>query len=735
MVEEEPTKKNHSRRALEDEYTWEELGELIADRIEKTEFLDLKKGYSRREFIKFFWKRKKVGLRFDWMMVARAYSIWRDLNRENDHFTVIVGPEGCQPKGSNVMMANGDWKKVEDIKLGDIVLSPQEDGTYEFSKVINLFKFYSKNIYNVCELNRQKKRLYSCSHNHEIPINIKQKVNYGKETTWTMKHFKAEDFYLKSKHILANTTTPTMFKVDKFMDRNNCEIEPYTLGVYLGDGSFSSLRKHNKYYKGEPRMSKEFYKNWKGKMIYVKPHLIKASKCSHKGFNLCRQLNITSASPEIMNKVSKFYKITKIYTRENNKAKLYRFSLNGKLSKLLSQHGLEGKGSGDKFIPREALFSDEEYRKELLAGLIDTDGYLARGISYSICTKSKQLAKDIEFLIFSLGGRATIRRIKKKIKSTGFVGRYYNISFYIGNMELPLALERKKRINNKLFYLSTNRKSIELKKKKGNIVYGFELDSPSHWYVTNNYIITKNSGKTTFEIQLMSFISPNCDLKDVVFDMPQYITKLSKVAKEYRVNKINKDDQSIGIDEAAISLFSRESLSKSNKVLAKSFFVQRFLNVHTLICIPHYWSLDTLIRNHRINTLIIIKKRGKYKAVTGKGIKILNKIGSKDRTKELIQLPIPYGMFFEGEFRKSFPKTMSKTEYERYKFRHIKNFLEDVKLEASAEIMVPVKRIEKDLGIPQQNLIDSIKSGELEGKRIGNNYFLSKKAYQKLVNV
>ena len=233
-------------------------------------------------------------------------------------------------------------------------------------------------------------------------------------------------------------------------------------------------------------------------------------------------------------------------------------------------------------------------------------------------------------------------------------------------------------------------------------------------------------------IQHSAMIAPGMDLKDVVFDMPQYVKKLKEVAKHYKKFKKQFDDRSIGIDEGGISLFSREALSKSNKILAKTFMVQRFLNVSVSICIPHFWSLDTLIRNHRINTLVIIKKRGEYKCIVGKGIKIMNKLGAKNKEKDLLAIPIPYQYFWEGKFKKSFPKTINMKEYEKHKFKHIQSFLDDAELDAKQQDMIPLKRIEKEIGIPEEDMKIEIRNGTVDGRRIGAKWFITKKAYKKL---
>jgi len=207
-----------------------------------------------------------------------------------------------------------------------------------------------------------------------------------------------------------------------------------------------------------------------------------------------------------------------------------------------------------------------------------------------------------------------------------------------------------------------------------------------------------------------------------------------KLVSEMRagLDKADNVDNSILIDEGGISLFSRESLTQSNKILAKTFMVQRFLNVHVCICIPHFWSLDTLVRNHRINTLIIITKRGKYKAIVGQGIKILNKLGKKDTTKPLQALPIPYKYFWEGDFYKDFPKNIDNAIYDKHKFKHIQDFLAEVSAEAKSMKMYSFKQLEKDFGLTKEDMMMEQEAGRIKCRKIGKNWFIDKKDYKKL---
>lgn len=366
----------------------------------------------------------------------------------------FFGRIGCQPKGSKVLMADGEWKNIEKIEVGDEILSPQKNGEYIFGKIVKTYKWKSKKNYDVFQLNRQKLKLYSCSSNHEIPV----WHNFERRKTWEIKEITAENLSNQTKskkgsQDIAFSCPP----IKEFRDRINCMIEPYSLGIFLGDGMFTE---------------------------------------SKQGKYTRRMVNITTMDFEVIEEISKYYSIINIYQQKNNKSKTFSFSVKSDFAKYLSLYGLNGKKSGEKFIPREALLSSINYRKKLLAGLIDSDGYLSRENSYSITTKSEKLAEDILFLIYSLGGRGRISKEKKSIKKLNFTGEYFRVSFFIHKMELPIKVKRRIKPK-KSCYIDSNRIAIEVKPSQDNIyVYGFTVDTPSHYYITDNFMVTKNSGKT-----------------------------------------------------------------------------------------------------------------------------------------------------------------------------------------------------------------------------------------------
>lgn len=144
----------------------------------------------------------------------------------------------------------------------------------------------------------------------------------------------------------------------------------------------------------------------------------------------------------------------------------------------------------NKHIPHIYKTSSVEQRLQLLAGLLDSDGFLEKGGStYKITQKRAQLANDIVFLSRSLGMNAIINKKTPSIKSN----RIY-ISRNIWN--IPCKVKRKIAIKpNKP---QRERLSFGFTVEKLNIdnYYGFRLDG-NHLYTLGDFTVTHNCGKTS----------------------------------------------------------------------------------------------------------------------------------------------------------------------------------------------------------------------------------------------
>lgn len=110
----------------------------------------------------------------------------------------------------------------------------------------------------------------------------------------------------------------------------------------------------------------------------------------------------------------------------------------------------------DKHIPNLYKHNSEHVRKQVLAGLIDSDGSVSNGAGYEITQKNHALATDILDMLRSLGYSATMK--EKKVKGTS----YWRIHTYGDFSDLPLLLSYKAM-------------PVPLNPKKKGLHFGFDV--------------------------------------------------------------------------------------------------------------------------------------------------------------------------------------------------------------------------------------------------------------------
>lgn len=406
-----------------------------------------------------------------------AYCLYREYLIQKAIMLYGSGANGkCQVKGDKVLMPNGNWKNIEDIKVGDKIISPQKNGHSKICNVINTHTRFEKNIFQIKEQTRKKRVLYACSGNHLVPIIRTYSKRTSKDDStprikkrqiFEYEAQRVSKLSTKKSEICCFTTTAIEF------NQRNEKINPYCLGIWLGDGHFRSLRKQKPNWNGMKRKGKRFQYN---------------------GNHLSQCISITTKDEQVIQEFYKEYPKDSIRktTKPNNLASSYNFSTKGKLAEQLTKLKLNGKNSSTKFIPKKCLFSSLKYRKNLLAGLLDSDGFIDKNGAMYYTTKSKTLSNDIKDLVFSLGGYAETRKIIKKSQNQT-KGNYVEVSIqFKDKTKIPLKVPFKKARLKK-----TNKEprhtGIECVKTKPQQVYGFEIDGESKWYVTNNWLVTHNS--------------------------------------------------------------------------------------------------------------------------------------------------------------------------------------------------------------------------------------------------
>jgi len=233
---------------------------------------------------------------------------------------------------------------------------------------------------------------------------------------------------------------------------NKLEIEPYLLGLWLGDGS--------NYWTKITTKDKEIEDYIRD---YAKRNNLKVNYDGNLSYDISS--GERGGSQEVKNKRNPF----NIYLK---KQKLYK----------------------NKHIPKEYLYSSEQQRMELLRGLMDSDGSCDKTGTIEYTTTDEQLATDICFLCRSLG---------IVVKKTRGVGSYKKDGVkIICKPKIRLFLFTDK----KIFHLTRKLANLKNKPKYGekcaitNIEYVFDdlttcitVDNESHLFLTDDFTVTHNS--------------------------------------------------------------------------------------------------------------------------------------------------------------------------------------------------------------------------------------------------
>lgn len=151
----------------------------------------------------------------------------------------------------------------------------------------------------------------------------------------------------------------------------------------------------------------------------------------------------------------------------------------------------------NKHIPQSYLVNSRENRLKLLAGLIDSDGYLQSN-TYEIVQKSEELLDGIVYLSRSLGFGAYKNVVQKAVTPAPGdpkPGTYYRCFISgIGISDIPVLLPHKKATTRQL-NKNVLHTDITLESTGPGLYNGFMLDG-NHRFLLGDFTATHNSGKS-----------------------------------------------------------------------------------------------------------------------------------------------------------------------------------------------------------------------------------------------
>lgn len=364
----------------------------------------------------------------------------------------------AQPTDSIIYTPDGPIC-IGNIKAGDVVCTPN-------GKTAKVIKVYPQGKKDIFELTFSDNTKAQCSLEHLWQVFRNDSKH--KSTILPLTAFKDDLYYPDRPKWFITTTKPVSFNKQKIT------VDPYLLGLLLGDGSFRNKR-----------------------------------------------IGFTNIDNQLVSEMNDILKKYNCYLRNVKGTCSYRIQTNNIKHNVLKckiwKLNLGETTSHTKFIPNEYKYNSIHIRKRIIQGLFDTDGSNVRGKYIEYTTTSEQLAKDVIEICQSLGYICNIKSRFTKCNNKKF--KSFRILIKGNNISELFNLPRKKygkRIKNKIFRTI---KDVEYVGNKECVC--ILLDDEDHLYLTNSYIITHN---TITALQ----IAANAQEQ---YDKPVYIGNV-----EYRIN-------------------------------------------------------------------------------------------------------------------------------------------------------------------------------------------------------
>lgn len=357
------------------------------------------------------------------------------------------------PLSNSILCKNG-WKKIKDIKIGEEVFN--EKG---YLSVIEDIK--NSGVNDIYKVTLKNGTSFNTSINNTLRIVTKKQISNFKLD----KGLRYMNLYLdeimqdfSSMNTIYGRKTENhkycIFPIDNvnFNYNKNLIMNPYLLGLLLGDGGFTG--------------NVVTFTNAEDDIFLQVEKLVQdlGAELHYRNFENHKQATICS----------------KIYENHN--------VLNEKLKQLK----LFGLDSRQKFIPTEYIYSSVEDRLNLLSGIINTDGHISARERIVIATYSKQMYKDISDICKSLGINITCSEYDRTNDTS--TSKYdkeieYRIVLYCNDFSIfKLSEKHKSKITHRPIYYVN--KIVDINKIGCEETVELVFNDKSCMYITDDYIAT-----------------------------------------------------------------------------------------------------------------------------------------------------------------------------------------------------------------------------------------------------
>lgn len=389
--------------------------------------------------------RKALEIRRNTYGLTGVDTGWDCLNTQTGGYTngdliawvARLGIGKCLAPNTPVMDYKGGTLLAKDIVAGDRLMGPDS-----LPRTVMSTTTGHEDMYRISPTHGDP---WECNKSHIL--SLRMSVNRGNQ------YYKGQIINISlKKYLEANQSFKLhakLWKVPIKFPYKKTPYDPYFVGLWLGDGAFSAPTITN------PE-------------IVIKEYLR----------NFADANNMLFSERKYLPGVCPTYSIAR---RKGTKQK-------NQVMEYLRKYCIE---DGQKVIPEHCLKNSRKHRLELLAGLLDTDGYKHSECKYEIVTKYDKLKESIVYLARSLGFSVTYSIKIATIKSIGFSAEYHRIWISGEVYKIPCRVPRKKAMKGRIVKDFTNA-SFTVERLGRGEYSGFSVSGDS-LFVLGDFTVTHNS--------------------------------------------------------------------------------------------------------------------------------------------------------------------------------------------------------------------------------------------------
>jgi hypothetical protein len=375
---------------------------------------------------------------------------------------IIGGERGggkAQPYDAKVLTNTG-FKNMGDVKVGMRILNP--NGAFQ-----EILQIHEQGLQDVYRIHFKDGCTTECTLDHLWLVKDKLvSLIYNRRSRYN---------FLEKEHIKLYTTKQIFDFLDK---KNSLKNIPY------------EEKKNYRFYNANlhiPLCEKLYYNmGYEDKNVKIHPYVLGAiigGGCI--GLPDYDDVNLRALDERIRNRIESLGYETQF--RDGKGIKLKKRDL----LRRLRFFDLLKKNAKNQFIPNHYKMASVEDRIELLRGLFDTRGYTdnKEGV-FMYKTHGKQLAEDVKFIIYSLGGKTRpIHEYTRKGKIE------YQVWIFIDCINDLYTLPEKKGnpVEKKRHSFDNNRQITSYEYVGKKPCRCISVNNPNGLYITDDFIVTHNT--------------------------------------------------------------------------------------------------------------------------------------------------------------------------------------------------------------------------------------------------